>query len=102
MKACVLSISDLAADSFLTTMFKTGYESNRLVPYRIIGGLPSDAKLVDCKVIEDHGFKIVAFLFESESFPDVEDPWNLPSLTIRSEIINDRRNYGKPVCTDVL
>ena len=85
MRAQVLNISDLAGDTWITGMLQTGFESNKY-PYRIVNGLPKDAKLIEIKVIHEP-VKCLQFLFESSTFEDVPDPYSLPSMTVVMERI---------------
>ena len=87
MKAATIVLSDIVADSFLTAMFKTGYEHGKY-RYTVTSGLPEDAKLLDCRLMQLDNYKCVALLFGSESFPDVTDPWKEPSLTIKCERVS--------------
>ena len=79
-----VSITELAFDSILTAILVTGYESNKR-PYRIVSGLPADAKLVDIK--RHSGIENTwVFYFQSASFPEGEDP-DLGFITIVSELL---------------
>jgi hypothetical protein len=89
-----LTISDIVADSWLTAQMKTGFDSGKH-PYRVIGGLPEDAKLVDIKLVNDMMYpgKAIMCVFHSESFDDIEDINSLPSMsiTVRSyEAVNEK------------
>jgi len=78
-KIAHLSLSSLAGDTIITAMFKTGFQSWSH-PYEITGGLPQDAKLVDAEW--DKEMQVLRFFFESEEFPDVDDPRQQSGLTI--------------------
>lgn len=77
-----VTVSDMFADSVITAMFRTGFDSGAN-PYRVVEGLPADAKLVDVKVF-DWPAKMVQFFFESAEWP-VEAEESQHSLVIRAE-----------------
>lgn len=84
-KIANVTISDLAVDTWLTAMLKTGFESNSR-PYRVMQGLPEDAKLVGVDIVEGQ-VRAIRMFFESDSFPDVALPQEETSLTITVERI---------------
>jgi len=86
-----LTISDVLFSEYLLDHFKTGYESPK-VRYRIKEGIPADAKLMDIKLrrfISREEYEIIEMIFESPSFDDVGNIYDLPSIQITSEIINE-------------
>ena len=91
-----LSVSEAFVDSSFVYQYKTGFDSGAR-PYRIISGLPEDAKLVDIKLLE-HPTRMLMFIVHSESFEDVDDIYSLPSLTITAtiyEAVNDKKTKDK-------
>lgn len=79
MKQAQVVLSDLASQHVITAILKTGFDSG-LRPYRIISGLPRDAKLVEVNMLDNP--RALQMIFESEEFEDVEDPKNTTPLAI--------------------
>ena len=75
-----VTISDLCFHDWISAQFKVGFDSGKY-PYKVVGGLPEDAKLVDIKLL-DVPMRMILCVFYSDSFEDVEDIYSLQPISI--------------------